>query len=125
MQMRGKWFKGIGVLLCTVMLLALCAPMGLAIVRDPKEEFTTGEAVVFMNLDFENEKVGAKYTYKSTGFDTGAITSEARFYVEEDTDGNKVLKAYHGNPTADGATARSPRVEKTLQAKGLTNLTLS
>ncbi len=122
MQMRGKWFKGIGVLLCTVMLLTLCAPMGFAIVRDPKEEFATGEAVVFMNLDFENEKVGAKYTYKSTGFDTGAITSEARFYVEEDTDGNNVLKAYHGNPTADGATARSPRVEKTLQAKGLTNL---
>ncbi len=78
-----------------------------------------------MDIDFESYGVGKAPT-NAAGFDgpSNAVTALARMYVEADTDGNQVLKVYHGDPTAEGEKLRSPRLEKAFATKGLTNMTV-
>jgi len=110
-----KQMRVISLFLSAVMLLALCAPFALAADSGQK---------VLLNLDFEGETVGAKPRFGKDSFDLGAVSELARIYVEEDN-GNKVLKGYHGDPTAPEEKTRGPRLEKTFATEGLTNLTVT
>ncbi|MBQ4161152.1 MAG: hypothetical protein IJD83_09505, partial [Clostridia bacterium] len=100
--MKGMWKKSIGLMLSLVMLLSLCSPLALAAESEN----------VFFEADMESYDEGAAPPKGEQGFELNAITDVARLYVEKDETGNKVLKGYHGDPTAVDAKARAPRAEK-------------
>ncbi len=90
---------------------------------DAKPE--SGNLIAIMDEDFETHTVGRKPDMGTgKGFTSGVSKDVARMYVEADTDGNKVLRAYHGAPNAPGEAARSPRMERLIPIGKLNILTL-
>ena len=96
--MKGMWKKSIGLMLSLVMLLSLCSPLALAVESEN----------VFFEADMESYDEGVAPPKGAQGFELNAITDVARLYVEKDETGNKVLKGYHGDPTAADAKAVAP-----------------
>jgi len=85
----------------------------------------TGDLLTIVNENFENQTIGkAPAMNPAGGFTGSAINSAARMYVEQDTDGNKILRAYHGEPNTPNAAKRTPRVDRALPLDGLKTLTI-
>ena len=99
----------LSILLACVMLLSLLPSIGMA----------AEERKVLFATDFEADKVGENPT--KSGFDNSVSTDVACFKVADD-DGNKVLKAWHNDPTNPNEKARAPRMEVHFATKGLTNM---
>jgi len=85
---------------------------------DAKEE--TGDLLTIIAEDFEGQTVDKIYVYDTVGqgFQIGAITEVASIRIKE-SDGNKYAVAIHGDPKAEGATARAPRMAKAFFASGI------
>ena len=91
---------------------------------DEKPE--SGDVETILDVDFEDATIGRAANVDAKGGFTGRVSNDAaRMFVEADSDGsNRMLRAYHGAPNAEGATARSPRVERTVMLEGLKTLTI-
>ena len=94
--MKGMWKKSIGLALSIVMLLSLCTPFALAVENEN----------VFFEADMESYEEGKAPPKGENGFELSAINHPACMFTEKDETGNKVLKGYHGDPTAADAKAK-------------------
>ncbi len=94
---------------------------------DYNEEFAKPESgdnlTVLMDTDYDNDIVGGMPPMTANGWSMSAINNLACLYVTETEDGNRELRAFHGNPEGN-PERRTPRVEKILPTEGLTNLTI-
>ncbi len=100
--------KILSILLACVMLVSLLPSVGMA----------AEERKILFSTDFEAETAGANPT--KSGFDSVVSTDVACFKTADDN-GNKVLKAYHGDPVGD-PNSKGPRMEVHFATEGLTNL---
>jgi len=106
--------KCVSLLVTVAMLFALCVPF----VQAAEESGT-----VLLDENFEANTVGQAPPKSDSGWTGSAINNIACLYVTEEEGGNKILKAYHGDPEGE-PKVRTPRVEKKIPAQGLTNLTI-
>ncbi len=97
---------------------------------DGNKDYTqpeSGEGInVLLDDDFEEYTISDKKYDKpltAKGWTGQALNDTAAMKVVEENAENQVYKAYHGDPAAEGATARSPRVEYLVKGD-YTNITL-
>ncbi len=85
---------------------------------DAKEE--TGDLLTIIAEDFEGQTVDKIYAYDTVGqgFTSGAITAAAAIQIKE-AEGNKYAVAIHGEPNAEGAKARAPRMVRPFTITGV------
>lgn len=130
--MKNTKMRIIGMLLAIVMVLGMLPVTGFAI-KAPTVDYSknadkptpTEGRLVILDENFEDDIVGKAPTYGANGFGkTSASNATARFYVEQEENGNKYAKAYHGNPNNPEETVRSPRLDREIPLDGLTELVL-
>ncbi len=113
MKLHGKL---ISLLLCAVMLLGVL-PLGVFAAKGDED------LLVLLSDDFEDYQEG-EFPKKETGKWTAHAANDTARIVAYNDDGNMVAKMYHNDPKAEGAAARSPRMEIRVPTKGLTKLTV-
>jgi len=130
--MKSMRTRIIGVVLALVMVLSVL-PMQAFAIKAPTVDYSkdadkptpTEGRLVILDENFEDDIVGKAPAYGANGFGkTSASNATARFYVEQEENGNKYAKAYHGAPDNPEETVRSPRLDREIPLDGLTELVL-
>lgn len=83
---------------------------------DAKPE--TGNVLVIVEEDFEGQNVGKLVTRSETGFNSVTVSDVAPIRVEQEENGNKYVRCYHGDPIGS-PTERGPRMERGVSTQGL------
>ncbi len=88
---------------------------------DDKAE--AGDLLTLISEDFEGQTADELYSYTAneSGFTTGAITDVAAIRIKA-ADENQYAVMLHGDPKAEGATVRSPRMARAFNITGIKSL---